>query len=310
MTQQHPFRFGVQFHETGSATEWADTARKAESLGYDTFVMPDHVDVLAFGPALAAAACATSTLRVGTFVLDNDFRHPAFVAQDAATLDLLSDGRFELGLGAGWHAPDYETIGVPFERPSVRFGRLRESVEIIKRRFGDEPVTFHGEHYTVTDLPPVPKTPQRPHPPILIGAGGKRMLAFAAQEADIVGLISRSRADGSGLDIAEITAAATDEKVAQIRAAAGDRFPSLELNVLLQSLAITDDARTEAERLSERWEMPAPELLDAPCILFGTVDQIVETLQARRERFGVSYLVARGVWMETFAPVVARLAGT
>lgn len=309
MTRRRPFRFGVQFAATGGGREWVETARKAEALGYDTLVVPDHVGTVAFGPALAAAAAATSTLRTGTLVLDNDFRHPVFLAQEAAALDLLSDGRFELGLGAGWHGPDYETTGMPFAPPGVRFGRLRESVEIVKRLFGDELVTFAGEHYTVTDLPPLPRTPQRPHVPILIGAGGKRMLAFAAREAESVGLLPISRADGSGLDVPDITAAATEAKVALVRAAAGDRFSSLELNILLQALVITDDAPGEAERMSAEWELPAADLLDAPSILIGTIDQIVERLRAHRERFGISYVVTRGRWMESFAPVVARLAG-
>ena len=304
---RHRFRFGVQLHRTGSAREWAETARKAEALGYDILVMPDHVGVLAFGPALAAAAAATTTLRIGTFVLDNDFRHPAFVAQDAATLDLLSDGRFELGLGAGWHGPDYTATGIPFASPSVRVGRLQESVAIIKRLFGDAPVTFKGEHVAISDHPPVST---RPRPPLLIGAGGKRMLAFAAREADIVGLLSTSRADGSGFDLEDITAAATDDKVAAIRAAAGERFSALELNILLQALIVTDDTQAEADRISQRWELPAGDILDAPPVLIGPVEQIAETLRARRERFGISYVVARGEWLDDFAPVVARLAGT
>lgn len=307
MSSQHRFRFGVQHHQAGSAREWAETAREAEALGFDTFVMPDHVGVLAFGAALAAAANATSILRIGTFVLDNDFRHPAFVAQEAATLDLLSAGRFELGLGAGWHGPDYTTTGIPFDPPGVRVGRLQESVRIIKSLFGSEPVTFHGRHYTITDLPPVSP---RPQPPLLIGAGGKRMLSFAAREADTIGLLSSAKPDGSGFYLDDITAQATDDKVAWVREAAGERFPSLEFNILLQRLVVTDHPQAEATQISEQWGLPAQDILDAPPVLVGTVEQIVERLQERRERFGISYIVARGEWMEPFAPVVARLAGT
>lgn len=307
MTRRHRFRFGVQLHQTGSAGAWTESARAAEGFGYDILVMPDHVGVLGFGAALATVACATSTLRIGTFVLDNDFRHPAFVAQEAATLDLLSDGRFELGLGAGWLGADYEMTGIPFASPGVRVGRLQESLRIITSLFGDQPVTFSGAHYSITNHPPVST---RPRPPLLIGAGGARMLAIAAREADIVGLLSSSRSDGSGFDLADITAEATGEKIAVLRAEAGDRFPSLELNILLQALIVTGDAAAEAERLSERWDLPPGDILDAPCVLIGTIDQIIETLQARRERFGISYVVTRGEWLETFAPVVARLAGT
>src|SRR5207253_6767082 len=189
---------------------WVQQARRAEELGYSTFLLPDHyVNDLATTPALAIAAEATNTLRVGSFVFDNDFRHPAAVAKEAATLDLLSDGRFELGIGAGWHGPEYQQTGIPFEPPGVRVGRLEEAVTIIKALFGEEPVNFSGKHYTINGLVGLPKPVQRPHPPILIAGGGKRVLSLAAREADIVGLHIKTYADGSGGDMTSTSADAT-----------------------------------------------------------------------------------------------------
>ena len=209
-----------------SRAEWRTKARKAESLGYKILSVPDHFgSQLAYGPILAAAAAATTTIRIGTFVLDNDFRHPAIVAADAAMLDLLSDGRFELGIGAGWLREDYDRAGIPFDRGTVRFNRLTESVRIIKGLFTDDTVAFVGEYYAIADLHAVVQPVQRPHPPVLIGGGGRRLLTFAAQEADIVSIIPRSL-PGGGLDE---TDHALDEKLAWIRQAAGGRFDTIEL---------------------------------------------------------------------------------
>lgn len=311
MPGQRPFRFGVQMHRAGSRDEWKAKAQKAENLGYATLSMPDHLgEFLAFGPALSATASATTTLRVGTFVLDNDFRHPALVAREAATLDLLSGGRFELGIGAGWDSADYEQSGIPFDPPGVRVSRLEESVRVIKGLFADTPVSFAGQHYTITDLAGFPLPVQRPHPPILIGAGGERMLSLGAQEADIVSLLAQARPDGSGFVLADTTAEATQRKIAWLRQKAGDRFGGLELNILLQRLVVTDDTGLAAEELSEEWQMTPEEVLDVPYILIGSVEQIVETLRARRDRYGISYVVVFERFMDEFAPIVAQLTGT
>src|SRR2546429_9289950 len=190
MTQQRPFRFGVAAEGAPSREQWVEKARKVEDLGYATFLVADHF-VNEFPPitALLSAADATNKLRVGSFVFDNDFRHPALLAKEAATLDLLSGGRLELGLGAGWMKPEYDQAGIPFDRASERIDRMKEGVQIIKGLFADGPVDFAGRYYTITDLEGFPKPTQRPHPPIHIGGGGQSLLALAAREADIVGFI-------------------------------------------------------------------------------------------------------------------------
>lgn len=313
MASKRLFRFGVSPGSAQSREEWVEKARKAEDLGYSTFLVPDHfVNDLATVPALAIAAGATRTLRVGSFVFDNDFRHPAMVAKEAATLDLLSDGRFELGIGAGWHGPEYEQAGIPFDPPGVRVSRLEEAVTIIKALFGEEPVHFSGKHYTVSGLVGLPRPAQRPHPPIFIAGGGKRVLSLAGREADIVGLHFRTYADGSGGDLASSSTDATLEKLDWVRQAAGDRFDNLEFNVLIRWLAVSDNPRQTAEEMASAANRPgltADLLLETPNALIGTVDGIVETLEMRRERYAISYVAVLEEDMETFAPAAARLNG-
>jgi probable F420-dependent oxidoreductase len=313
MAARRSFRFGACAGGAQSGEDWADQARKAEELGFSTFLLADHfVNQLATMPALAAAAQATGTLRVGTYVLDNDFRHPAMVAKEAATIDFLSGGRFELAIGAGWHGPEYEQAGIPFDPPGVRVGRLEESVRIIKALFGEEPVSFEGKHYTIRGLRGLPRPVQQPHPPIFIAGGGKRVLSIAAREADIVGLHFRTHADGSGGDFTSGSEEATVEKLGWIREAAGERFEQLEFNVLVRWLAVTDDPRKTAEEIAARAGRPDVTpglLLSTPYALLGTVDEIVETLEMRRERFHISYISVLNTDMEAFAPVVAQLSG-
>jgi len=217
-----------------SAAEWAENARRVEALGYDTLLLPDHFapDLFAPIPALTAAALATTTLRVGTTVFDNDFRHPAMLAKEIATIDVLSDGRFEVGLGAGWKKEEYDQVGIPFDPPGTRVGRLEETVRVLKGLWADGPLTFTGQHYTIQALESFPKPVQRPHPPIFIGAGGKRLLSFAAQEADIIGIIAQALPAG-GLDVASDSEARLAEQVRWIREAAGERFSHVELAALI-----------------------------------------------------------------------------
>jgi probable F420-dependent oxidoreductase len=308
-----PFRFGVISLEAASGSAWIEFARRAEALGYDILLVGDHFGGLpAVGPALAVAASVTTTLRIGTLVWQNDLRHPALVAQEAATLDLLSDGRFECGIGAGGsRPPDYAWTGIPFDSPGVRVSRLEESLTIIRGLFGDEPVTFKGEHYTITEYNGLPKPVQRPHPPIFIGGGGPRMLALAAREADIVGLIPPMLAAGGQFRTEQSTSDAVAAQIDRLRRAAGDRFPDLELNILLQRLIVTDDARQASEQMSREWTPLTPEqILDTPSLLIGTIDAIVEQVRERRERLGISYTIVFDWAMEAFAPVVAQLAGS
>ncbi len=308
MSTHHPFRFGIHMVErvTSRAT-WVAKAQRAERLGYDILYVPDHFrSHLAYAPVLASAAAATTTLRIGTFVLDNDFRHPAIVAADAGMLDVLSDGRFELGIGAGWLRADYEQAGIPFNPGKVRVDRLMESVPIIKGLLTGSPVTFTGEHYTLTDLPSAVQSFQRPHLPLLIGGGGRRLLAFAAREADIVSVIPRSL-PGGGLDE---TDHAIDAKIEWIRQAAGERFSALELNTLIQQVIVTGDVRQEAAALAAQWGSTTESILASPYVLIGSIAAIGETLHERRAQHGISYISVFERDIDTFAPVVAQLRGT
>jgi probable F420-dependent oxidoreductase len=319
MAEKRKFRFGTGAIYARSREDWAAQARKAEDLGYSTLLVSDHyVSELAPVTALSMAAAATTTLRVGGFVFDNDFRHPAMLAKEMATLDLLSDGRVEIGIGAGWLGRDYEQAGIAFDLPSVRVGRLEEAVKIIKALFGEEPVDFAGKYYTINGLKGRPRPVQQPHPPIMMAGGSKRLLSIAAREADIVGLHLRTLADGTGGDPFSGSDSATLEKLGWVRQAAGERFDRLELNVLVARVAITDKPRQTAEDLmltedlvtnAHRPGLTPELLLETPNVLIGTVDGIVETLEMRRERYGISYISVIADATDTFAPVVARLSG-
>ncbi|HEY0757364.1 MAG TPA: TIGR03621 family F420-dependent LLM class oxidoreductase [Ktedonobacteraceae bacterium] len=313
MVTMRPFRFGAVIEGASAREEWVTLARQVESLGYATFLLPDHF-VTEFPPlvALMAVADATQSLRIGSFVFDNDFRHPALLAREVATLDLLSAGRFEFGIGAGWHQAEYEQIGLPFESAGVRIKRLAEALEIIKQFFTEETVTFAGNYYTVTDLKAFPKPLQRPHPPVLMGGGGKKLLTLAGQQANIVGLHLKVNADGT-VDASERTEAAMAQKVAWVRQAAGERFAAVELNILLSAVIITQDQQQAAEqymRARGLSGLTTEQLLASPYVLIGTIEQLIARIQRWREQFGISYLVVRFEDIETFAPIVARLAGT
>ena len=309
-----PFRFGVKAFNPPNHDGWVELARKVEALGYSTLSIDDHVGLpLAPVAAMAVAAEATTTLRVGSLVFANDFRHPVMLARDAATLDLLTCGRFEFGIGTGYVGGDYEMTGIPLDPPSVRVDRLIEAVQVIKRAFSGEPFSFCGKHYTVDNLTPRPAPVQRPHPPLLIGGGRRRMLQLAAREADIVAINAGSRAGRIDARITSHSLDATDQKVAWVREAAGDRLPHIELQTIVSFIAVTEDAHAAAEEMVERWRfqgvMTADDMLRTAHGLFGTEDQIVEMLQERRERFGISYITVLDSHIDAMAPVVARLAG-
>jgi probable F420-dependent oxidoreductase len=308
-----PFRFGVNVRTAASQAEWADKARKVEALGYAVLLVPDHLaELLAPLPALAAAAAATTRLRGGTAVLNNDFRPPALLAREAATLDLLSDGRLELGLGAGHMRSEYEQAGLAFDPGATRVERLGEAVVILKRLLEGESVTFAGRHYRVTGHSIHPRPVQRPRPPVFIGGNAPRLLALAAREADIVGLTGIAfRHGGKEPDVSDFRAAVVDERVRLVRETAADRFDRLELTALVQRVVVTDDRRKAAEELATgRWARLTPdEILASPFALVGTADQMVDDLRARRERWGISYVMTHEPFMDALAPVVARLAG-
>jgi probable F420-dependent oxidoreductase len=309
---QRAFRFAVQEHRAPNAGAWKDRARLVESLGYSALYLPDHfTDQLGPIAALMAAADATTTLRVGSLVFDNnDYRHPVVLAKEAATVDLLSDGRFDLGLGAGWMVSDYEQAGMQFDSPGTRIARMDEALQIIKRLFAGSSFSFAGQHYQVKDMEGSPLPVQKPHPPIVLGGGGPRMLRLAAREADIVnvnfdlreGRVSRKLVS-TGL------AEATDEKLSWIKEAAGDRIDRIELSVTIFLANITDDCESVATAMAVGFGSDPEDVLEMPHFLIGTVDQLVEALQRRRDRYGISYVIVPGDVAEQFAPVVAQLAG-
>jgi probable F420-dependent oxidoreductase len=312
MAHPRKFRFGVQASTAASGQEWAALARKAEDQGFSSLFLPDHFgDQLAPVPAMMAAADATTDLRVGALVFDNDYKHPVVLAKEMATIDVLSGGRVEFGIGAGWMTTDYEQSGIPKERDGVRIAKMVEALEVFRGLWGPGAFSYKGEHYTIDGLDGLPKPLQQPHPPILIGGGGPKMLRIAAQNADIIGINPR-------LDAGEITADAgkdavasrVDEKVQWIRDAAGERFDELELNVLVFFGMITDDARSLAENLAGAFSVTPDEALELPYAWFGTVEQICDKLRAARERWGISYFVLQKDSMDAMAPVVAQLAGT
>jgi probable F420-dependent oxidoreductase len=299
----------VQSRSAGPRGPWLETVRRVEALGYDTLMWPDHF-VRGFEPvaAMAAAAIATEKLRLSGFVFDNDFRHPVVLAMSAGSIDILSDGRLELGVGAGWLKEEYDLAGMPFDPASVRIARLAEAIQILKGLLSGEPVSFAGEFYSVDGLriPPVPV--QRPYPPLIIGGGSPKILELAAREADIVGITTRALPDGTK-DALDMTAAATERKIAWVRAAAGDRFDLIELNTICPMVEITNDRRGAAERIAADLPVSAGDVLDSPTVLLGTVDEIADTLRERRERYGFSYVVVLETAMDAFAPVVERLGG-
>jgi probable F420-dependent oxidoreductase len=308
-----PFRFGVIVRNASSAKDFTELARRTEALGYSTLFVPDHfVDhELAPPVALAHAAAVTDTLRIGPLVLGNDYKHPVVLAREVGSLDLLSDGRLELGLGAGWMTADYDKAGLVLDPPGVRIARLAESITVLKGLLADGPFTFHGEHYRVTDLDGEPKPVQRPHPPFLIGGGAPRILALAAREAQIVGINANLRSgDGSSKDAAHsLVPAATDQKLAWLRDAAGDRFDDLEIQTLIGFVHVTDDAASITEMMAKSFGVSNENARLAPATLVGTHDEIVELLERRRERWQMSYVVIPADAIDAFAPVVARLSG-
>jgi probable F420-dependent oxidoreductase len=307
----HPFRFGVTVPTVRSGPAWVERVRRIEQLGYSIVHVPDHFrDQLAPVPALTAAAMATTRLRVGSLVFSNDFRHPVVLAKEAATIDVLSGGRFELGMGGGWLREEYDQAGISFDPPGIRIERLTEAVSIVKGLLGDAPVTFAGRHYTITALQGRPSPVQRPHPPLLIGGGGPRTLSLAAREASIVGLVPRARRDGGGLDRGDFGEAALREKIGWVRDASGDRFEVLELHALIQAVIVSDQRSVAAEQVAARFGAGREVLLESPYVLIGGVDEICETLRTRREAYGISYLTVFDRDLEVFAPVVERLAGT
>jgi probable F420-dependent oxidoreductase len=321
---KHPFRFAVQGANAESGAQFLDTVRRAEDLGYSAFHLSDHylgpgkvgtgVQALAATPAMAAAAAVTSSIRIGCRVFCVDFHHPAVLVKEMATVELISNGRLEFGLGAGWVADEYAALGIPFDSAGTRIDRLTEVIAFTKAYFSGEEINAGGEHVKVAGVVGTPAAIQKPHPPLMIGGGAKRVLTLAGSVADIVSLNFNNRAGVVGPDgVKSSTAEATDERIEWIKAGAGDRFDRIELEVGAYFTVVTDDAAVAngaAEKMGGMFGVDAATMKSHPNALFGSVNQIVEELQARRERHGISYITVGDKNMEAFAPVVAALAGS
>ena len=311
MPHARRLRFAVELHSPLPGRTWLDSAREVEQLGYSTLFLPDHFDE-GPGPLAAAAAFAaiTSTLNVGLLVLDCDFRHPAVVARELATIDQISEGRLEVGLGAGWKALDYQRSGIPMDRPGVRVSRLQEHAAVLRGLWGDGPFSFSGEHYTITEMDGTP-APYRPGgPTVMVGGGAPRLLGWAGATADIVGV-------NASIHSGEIDAAAAldalperiDEKIGWVREGAGERFEDLEINAWLAAAELTDDPAM-VETMAALFGTDADSFRRSPLALVGSPGDIAEMLAERRERWGYSYHVIPGDKAHEFAPLVASLTGT
>jgi probable F420-dependent oxidoreductase len=314
-----PFRFGVVCGAP-TASDWKELARRVESLGYSVLLCSDHLDLggahfstLSALPALAAAASVTSEVRVGVSVINQDLHHPAVLAREAATVDILSDGRLELGLGAGWAEYEYDWAGIRFDPAGRRISRFAEYVAVIKALTSDAVANYRGDYFQITDMPLIPSPIQQPRPPIMIGGTGRRMLSLAAREADIVSINLNGPVPG--------TEAAMEERVEWIREASAGRESAPELNNMIGTLVVSDGSRREALRGELARQRAAgmdfmtaalteDELLASPTVLIGTIDRLVEDIQSWRERWGISYVIVTYPELEAFAPVVARLVGT
>lgn len=311
-----PFAFLADAFDVTTARELGERARMAEDLGVTTFILPDHlVPQLAPVPYLATVAALTERMRISAFVHNNDLRHPAVLAQELASLDVLSAGRLDVAIGAGWNEPEYRAIGLPFDPIRVRQARLAEAIVVLKGCFGPGAFSFSGEHYTITDYDAYPKPVQQPHPPIFIGGGGRSTLELAAREADIVGLAPRILS-GQRPDPRSITWTATEEKIDWVREAAGHRFGGLSFNVYPSQwpITVTDDLHGEARKVIDRMlertgvEMTEQEVIDSPHIFIGSHDRFVEKFSELRERLGISSFLVGS--LDELGPVVERLAGT
>ena len=304
------FRFGVQVSKETSTKGWAELARRTEAAGYEVLTMPDHfTDQLAPIPALMAAASATTTLRVGALVFDNDYKHPVVLAKELATIDLLSEGRLEIGLGAGWMISDYEEAGIPYDSPKVRIDRFIEGVAVIRGVMAEGAFSFSGDHYTITNYNGQPK-PMQARPPFLIGGGGKRVLSYAAREADIIGINGTMTAGVVGPEaLSTMTAESVDEKVAIVAAAGAHRINDIEMNIRTFFVKVTNDRAATVDGISSMFGV-SKDMIDAsPFALIGSVEECIEQLLERRERWGFSYTIVGAENIDECAPIVAALRG-
>ena len=328
MSTKKPFRFSLQSFNTDSPRTWRTLIAKTEDLGYSSFFLADHFlsagpalestfhppQMLGAVPAIAMALEQTSSLRVGCRVFCNDYRHPVILAKEAATMDYLSGGRLEFGLGAGWIKAEYLAAGLPFREFPERFERFAETVHAYKAFMSGQPLELTGQHINWSGFSGTPAPAQQPWPPLMIGGGSKKILEFAGREADIVSLNFNNRAgmlgpDGMNSGLAEATA----RKIEWIKNGAGDRFADIELEIGAYNTIITDHPLPTAAAIGEALGMTAEAVLNHPHCLIGSVDFICEELERRRETYGISYIAVlddgENNMVEAFAPVVERLAG-
>ena len=322
-----PIRFGL----VASGTEVADlvtTAQTAEDIGFSSIALNDHFNSTA-APMLGlqAMAAATSQIRIATSVLNQDLRHPTVLAKEAATLDVLSGGRLELGLGAGWVRADYDQSGIAFDTAGTRIDRLEENIAVLRGLFGPSPLTFRGSHYAVTDLDGTPKPAQSGGPPIMIGGGGRRLLSMAAERADIVQVLGAAFGTRGAVvdDLSSFRTESFEERLDWIRSAAGTRFDELELSLMLVFVAISDDVEETAKGFLDmvtgavaryggevgEVDVELQTLLDSPVVAIGTLTEVCEKLTRVRNTLGFNYFVTPyPASMEALAPIFTRLTGT
>lgn len=303
-------RFATQSGGAASGQEWVDRAKRLEALGYDTLAMPDHMIGAAWAamPALAVAATVTEKLRVGTLVVDNDFRNPTVFARECATLDVIANGRFELGIGAGWLDRDYQSTGIAFDRGRVRVARLAEAITLMKRLFTEDQVTFAGQYYRLEKAEVRPKTVQQPHPPLLIAGGGPEILALAGREADIVAIVAAGVTGSGKLPSESFTLDTMRAQIGLVRDAAGDRFGAIELSMFLDCVLTDDCERTIAE-LAEKGKVEPDLLRNSAYRGIGTLREIRDHILRVREAIGVTYFCLRGPDVERLGPIVGDLTG-
>ena len=312
------FRFGLQTARTTDPDEWLALARRAEADGYAALLVPDHLPRLATFPALMAAAAVTSRITLTTYVLNQDFRPPGILGQEAASVHLLTGGRLELGLGAGWAEPEYHQAGLHFDPAPVRVERFDEYLQVVRGVLhADAPFSFVGRWFTLREFPPLPRNAAYGVPPILVGGGSPRVLTSAARYADVISLSTRATRD-SRIDTPNLTLAAVEAKIATIRAAAGDRFKDIVLNMTIRDVRITDDRPAAATALLAEWRsghmmantdgLSTQDVLDSPHVVLGSVAQIVEQLEAQRDRWGITYFEVSSSDADAIAPVIERLA--
>ena len=305
-----PIHFSANIGQT-SIDQLAATAARAEELGFHSVTVPDHLDDQP-APliALTAAAAATSTIRLLPLVLANDYRHPVVLAKELATLDVLSGGRLEVGLGAGWMTSDYELSGIQLDSPGTRIRRLRESVDIISGLLRGEAISVDGEFYSVAGAAGTPSPVQSGGVPIMLAGGKEKMLTLAGEKADIIGINPGLTAgvidEQAGRDA---TLERTDQKLEWVRSAAGARFDSLTIQTRIHLAMITDDREAVAKEMAPLLGITAEEALASPHALVGTVDQVVDEVLSWRERWGFSYISIDAGSIDDFAPVIEAVDG-